>query len=73
MSQKLSEAWGVPVVVENRSGGGTQIGSEAAAKAAPDGYTLLGVAFAYGHLNNNPKSAEENSFPGYEIAIAVTY
>ncbi|MBR1301137.1 tripartite tricarboxylate transporter substrate binding protein [Bradyrhizobium sp. AUGA SZCCT0042] len=48
VSQKLSEACGVPVVVENRSGGGTQIGSEAAAKAAPDGYTLLGVAFAFG-------------------------
>src|SRR6266404_4065411 len=34
---------------------------------------VLGVAFAYGHLNNNPKNAEENSFPGYEIAIEATY
>lgn len=48
VSQKLSEAWGVPVVVENRPGGGTLIGSEAVAKAAPDGYTLLGVAFPFG-------------------------
>jgi len=45
VSQKLSEAWGVPVVVENRPGGGTLIGTESVAKAAPDGYTLLGVAF----------------------------
>ena len=48
LSQKLSEAWSVPVVVENRPGGGTLIGSEAVAKAAPDGYTLLGVAFPFG-------------------------
>jgi porin len=34
---------------------------------------VLGVAFAYGHLNNNPKNAEENSIPGYEIAIEATY
>ena len=48
VSQKLSEAWNVPVVVENRPGGGTLIGSEAVAKAPPDGYTLLGVAFPFG-------------------------
>jgi tripartite-type tricarboxylate transporter receptor subunit TctC len=48
ISQKLQDAWGVPVVVENRPGGGTLIGTEAVAKAAPDGYTLLGVAFPFG-------------------------
>jgi tripartite-type tricarboxylate transporter receptor subunit TctC len=48
VSQKLSEAWNVPVVVENRPGGGTLIGTESVAKAAPDGYTLLGVAFPFG-------------------------
>ena len=48
VSQKLQDAWGVPVVVENRPGGGTLIGTEAVAKAAPDGYTLLGVAFPFG-------------------------
>jgi tripartite-type tricarboxylate transporter receptor subunit TctC len=48
VSQKLSEAWSVPVVVENRPGGGTLIGTDAVAKAAPDGYTLLGVAFPFG-------------------------
>jgi tripartite-type tricarboxylate transporter receptor subunit TctC len=41
MAQKLQEAWGQPVVVENKAGGGSNIGSDAVAKAAPDGYTLL--------------------------------
>src|ERR671930_1040467 len=48
VAQKLHEAWGQPVVVENRPGGGTLTGTDAAAKAPPDGYTLLGVAFPFG-------------------------
>ncbi len=41
LGQRLTEIWGHAVVVENRGGAGGNIGSEAAAKAAPDGYTLL--------------------------------
>jgi tripartite-type tricarboxylate transporter receptor subunit TctC len=37
----LSEALGQPFVVENRPGGGAVVGSDAVAKSAPDGYTLL--------------------------------
>lgn len=38
---RLAEMWGQQVVVDNRPGGGTNIGSELAAIAAPDGYTLF--------------------------------
>lgn len=41
MAQKLTEAWGQAVVVENRAGASGAIGVEAVAKSAPDGYTLL--------------------------------
>jgi tripartite-type tricarboxylate transporter receptor subunit TctC len=41
MSEKLSPRLGQPIVIENKPGAGTQIGTDAVAKSAPDGYTLL--------------------------------
>ncbi len=41
IGQNISEKTGQPVVIENRDGGGSLIGTMAAAKSAPDGYTLL--------------------------------
>ena len=41
LGQKLNEMWGQPVLVDNRAGGSTVIGTEIVAKAPPDGHTLL--------------------------------
>src|SRR3982074_971121 len=41
LAAKLSEATGEPFVIENRPGGGAVVGTDAVAKSAPDGYTVL--------------------------------
>lgn len=41
LAERMRPLLGQPVVVENRTGAGTRVGTQAAAKAAPDGYTLL--------------------------------
>jgi len=51
VGQKLAERLGQPVVVDNRPGAGSIVGTELVAKAAPDGYTLLVVASS---LSINP-------------------
>ena len=44
VGQKLAERWGQPVVTDNRAGAGGTIALELAARAAPDGYTLLVIS-----------------------------
>jgi tripartite-type tricarboxylate transporter receptor subunit TctC len=50
LAQRMQENWGQSVIVENRPGAGTMIGTAAAAKADPDGYTLI-IAVS-GHSTN---------------------
>jgi tripartite-type tricarboxylate transporter receptor subunit TctC len=47
VATKLQEAWGQPVIVENKPGAGTVIGTDAVAKSAPDGGTIGMVITAY--------------------------
>jgi tripartite-type tricarboxylate transporter receptor subunit TctC len=55
VSVKLSEMWGQNMVVENRGGGATNIGTEAVARAEPDGYTIL--------LQSMPLAVNQFLFP----------
>src|SRR5262245_1866466 len=59
-AQKLSDAWGVPVTVENIPGGGGSVGAERVAKSAPDGYTLYWGA--NGAMTINPTLQPSASF-----------
>jgi tripartite-type tricarboxylate transporter receptor subunit TctC len=47
IAQHLGEALGKQVIVDNRSGAGGVVGTEAAAHAPPDGYTILGISLAH--------------------------
>ena len=60
LGAKLTEAWGQQVVVENRPGGNGFIAMTAAAKAAPDGYTL--VMATVGDVAINPAMFKEMPF-----------
>ena len=64
VAQELGQAWGQTVVVDNRGGGGGTIGVELAAKAAPDGYTMvlcsLGLSYAPALYAKLPYDAEKD-------------
>ena len=57
LSAELPKSLGQPVVVENRPGGNTIIGTELAAKSPPDGYTLFGAALPFSVIQSLYKTS----------------
>ena len=47
VGQKLNEAWGQPVIVDNRPGAGGNLAAELVAKTTPDGYTFMNISTAH--------------------------
>jgi len=66
----LSKVLGQPVVVDNRPGGNSIIGTEAAAKSAPDGYTLFGAALPFSVIQSLYKTSFDvtKDFAGITLA-----
>jgi tripartite-type tricarboxylate transporter receptor subunit TctC len=61
VGQKMQESWGQQVLVDNRPGAGTTIGTALAARAAPDGYTFM-ISSVAGHA----MAPQLYSNPGYD-------
>jgi tripartite-type tricarboxylate transporter receptor subunit TctC len=74
LGQKLSEAWGVPVVMDNRGGANGTIGTAIVAKAAPDGHTLLivpsGFAVNPSIYKNLPYDSLQDLAPVTQLAAS---
>ena len=67
---KLTEAWGQPVVIENRTGAAGNIGMEAGAKSPPDGYTLTSAPV--GNLAVNPHLYSKLSYDVFKDFTPIT-
>jgi tripartite-type tricarboxylate transporter receptor subunit TctC len=77
ISQKASEKLGQPIIIDNRPGAGGTIGSDAVAKATPDGYTLLiatGSTHSIGPIVNSkiPYKVERDFAPVVHVADTST-
>jgi tripartite-type tricarboxylate transporter receptor subunit TctC len=75
LADRMSKGLGQPVIVENRAGSGTLIGTDAAAKSDPDGYTLLtgsisNLAFNMGLYRSPPYDSLRDLEP---VGLAVSY
>ena len=74
IAQKLSEILGQPVVPENRAGAGGMMGTDAAAKAPPDGYTILmassGPVTVNPLLQKAPYDPERDFIPVAKIGLS---
>src|SRR4030088_3478007 len=66
MAQKMGEVLGQQIVIDNRAGAGGMIGTDVAAKATPDGYTLLSASS--GPVSINPLLQKTAYNPERELA-----
>src|SRR2546429_6138783 len=65
LAQRLQEALGQPFVVDDRPGGGSIVGTDAVAKSAPDGYTLL--------LMSNTHTVNESLIPNKPFVLTPDF
>src|SRR5438034_5032909 len=70
VGEKLGSMWGQPVLIENRPGAAGNIGMEAGARSAPDGYTLL--AAPNGNLVVNPHMYSKLAYDVFKDLAPVT-
>ncbi len=69
LAAKLTEAWGQPLVIENRGGAGGNIGTAAVARSAPDGYPLL---LTTSGLMSNPRLYKNAGYDPFKDFAPVT-
>ena len=69
VGQKLSVIWGQPVVIDNRTGAGGNVGADLVAKSAADGYTLL---MASGSITINPQLYKRMPFDTKKDLVPIT-
>jgi hypothetical protein len=69
LGQKLTEAWGQPVVIDNKPGAGTVIGTQLLAKSPPDGHTIL---FASSNHAVNPAMYEKLPYDSVKDFVPIT-
>jgi tripartite-type tricarboxylate transporter receptor subunit TctC len=69
IGQKLTDAWGQPVVIDNKTGATGIVGTEAVFKAAPDGHTLALVASSHAINPSMMKKLPYDTLKGFEPVV----